>query len=177
MSIGASVSGCSSVVDTLEICSLIAFCILTVVQQFDVGRAITLPIRRLGFPIPRWTFFGPKPVRSDFLIYYRDEISGVVGEFFELAAYQPSLLSLAWNPGRRIAKIVHDSVVDVVQHAAEENELTKLCTGNLVLCAFVLRASPLPPYASRQFAIVERTFVVDGHPTEQLLWLSDYFTA
>ncbi|QEM43557.1 hypothetical protein [Mycolicibacterium grossiae] len=147
--------------------------VLTVLNQVDNQR-INDAIHRhdpLNL-IPKWTFFAPRPGRSDYHLLYREVTPKIgVSGWTEVPIVSRRQLSHGlWNPGRRRAKVVIDSV-NSLAHQLErlqasrpdtpEYELSEhllISIPYLVLLNIVLNASEQAPEADafRQFVIAER---------------------
>lgn len=55
--------------------------------------------------IPGWRFFGPKPVKNDYFLLYRDKIGDEIHGFEEIILYEnSSFVKFIFNPTSRIKK-------------------------------------------------------------------------
>lgn len=105
--------------------------------------------------IPRWTFFAPNPETSDFRLLVRYQyLDGNLGGFTEIALYEHGILRPLWNPARRNAKILIDSVhilTDLANHGITELERT---VPYLLIKNFVKNLPKDSSVAALQFIIV-----------------------
>jgi hypothetical protein len=132
-----------------------AWFVLTVLCQFP--GVLSTTIRRFDYLqlIPKWTFFAPNPATTDFrlLVRYFDE-HDQPSEFTEIVLYEEQLFRPLWNPARRNAKVIIDSVhvlADLHNHDFTDLERTL----PYVLIRNFVRELPRPPgIAAIQFAVV-----------------------
>jgi hypothetical protein len=147
----------------------------TLVRHLDQGY---LPARvnywlnssLLGFMIPRWNFFAPKPGIWDFHLLYRDRAaSGITGHWHEMPIRSPrSLRTVLWNPSRFASKALIDISLDITGNAAGLDERPQLLTISMPYLALLTCVSTAPgrySAASTQFLVLMSSI----HGTKVLL--------
>src|SRR5438105_3016208 len=69
--------------------------------------------------LPRWSFFAPRPLTSDYHFLYRDSLADGTHTDWTEEQFSPQRmpwLSCLWNPEKRQAKAFCDLVSDLMQH-------------------------------------------------------------
>lgn len=133
----------------------------TVVNQFDLAAWQRVKAWDWFALVPRWTFFAPRPARTDFHLFYRDVMEGdAVGDWREVPLVPPRSPSLrgVWNPAKRRKKVFIDAVRGIVEIAAkleDEPYAVKVTLPYLLLLNHVAALPRGPEVRARQFLVSE----------------------
>ena len=126
--------------------------------------------------LPSWSFFAPRPVRTDSHLVYRHIIaSGFVTDWTEAFVWRPSPTRGIWNPDRRAEKAISDAG----SHLARRSELAGVqwSVPYLLLLNHVSGLPSTPDAVAVQFALIGTfgqrragepfvRFVSDCHPLD-----------
>jgi len=96
--------------------------VATVLHQFPLKASAMLHRLDLFHLIPRWTFFAPRPMTSDYVVIVRllDDQREVVRDWQPISdASARTLLSGLWNPQRRLRKFRHDAAQLLLKFSRE----------------------------------------------------------
>ena len=108
--------------------------------------------------LPRWSFFAPRPLTSDYHFLYRDSLSdGTHTDWTELSFSPPrmALLASLWNPEKRQAKEFCDLVSDLMQHQRVHDETSiQLTVPYLMLLNYVTHLPRSADWTHTQFMIM-----------------------
>jgi hypothetical protein len=147
----------TSSLDWLLALVLAMWLVLSAVNQFGPDHACWWSLKRFDVfgLLPRWTFFTPRPLTSDYHILYRDwdEKRQQPGEWKELALQERTAIAAFWNPQRRIRKALVDSIRGICRMAKQLGRADP--AGYITLLQHVSREQPRYPGRLRQFAVVE----------------------
>lgn len=97
---------------------LLAWLVGSVVAQLPGSVARRLRSHDPMGLLPSWSFFAPRPVRTDSHLLYRHILgSGVVTDWTEAFVWRPSVTRWIWNPDRRAEKAISDASSHLVRRA------------------------------------------------------------
>ena len=111
-----------SLVDAIVAVFLAAWLGLCIATQFP--QAVFQGVRKWDVfrLLPRWSFFAPRPLTSDYHFLYRDSLSdGTHTDWTEVHFSPPrmALLASCWNPEKRQSKAFCDLVSDITYKLGE----------------------------------------------------------
>jgi hypothetical protein len=109
--------------------------------------------------LPRWSFFAPRPLTSDYHFLYRDSLTdGTHTDWTEVQFSPPrsSLLACLWNPEKRQAKAFCDLVADLMQHQRihHDEASIQLAVPYLTLLNYVTHLPRSADWTHTQFLIM-----------------------
>jgi len=109
--------------------------------------------------LPRWSFFAPRPLTSDYHFLYRDSlVDGTHTDWTEVQFSPPrsSLLSWLWNPEKRQAKAFCDLVSDLMQHQRLHHDETsiQLAVPYLMLLNYITNLPRSSNWTHTQFMLM-----------------------
>lgn len=131
---------------------------LTVCNQFARGKTVVARIDPANL-VPIWTFFAPRPGRSDFHLVFR-ELDGerVTRGWTELYPVTTrGRLAWIWNPHKRRRKIVMDfsqTLARLAHESAADSGRIVLSIPYLSFLNAISSAGVPPPGRVRQFALL-----------------------
>ncbi|MFB9314021.1 hypothetical protein [Nocardioides plantarum] len=135
--------------------------IVSALNQFQMPAVKKLKRKDYFGLIPRWTFFAPNPARSDYHLYYRDQLpGGSLTPWSELnSPGERRLIVSVWNPGKRRQKAISDfmrSLSRTYRNLGSDPETLQLSLPYIGLLHYVSNADGHASEAvATQFAVLQ----------------------
>lgn len=129
--------------------------VLSILIQFP-GRFLR-PLQRLDVfgLLPRWTFFAPNPISSDFYLLYRDRCGSTLSAFHEVSLYSNDRkLKCLFNPRARIKKGFYTLTRAILRNGNVVGESEVMTSISYLLLLNYLSRFPAASGVRRQFVIL-----------------------
>ncbi|MBB6127400.1 hypothetical protein [Mucilaginibacter lappiensis] len=153
--------------------------LLTILNQFkDTKLAEFIRIKIDVFAlIPLWTFFAPRPGKSDYHLLYRDKITEEqYSEWHEMdITEERTFWSWFWNPEKRDKKILSDVVQSLVscipdyRKATGNTNLLMFSMPYIIVLHAVSQCKKQSPNVYRQFMLAETSGYQETNPPALIL--------
>jgi hypothetical protein len=132
------------------------------IPRLDVAVVRHLPVGRWLQLVPLWSFFAPRPVNRDYLLFYRDRYdTGSVSAWREVlitdGAWTPR--RAIWNPGSRPRKALADAVRYLLRLARDERNSGGILSVSVPYLLLLNKVSSLPA----EVGVTGRQFSIMGH--------------
>jgi len=147
--------------------------------QAEIKWCMRLKTRDRFSLIPRWTFFAPNPISSDYHVIYRDRMEdGTLGPWktSEALASRNALLAALWNPRKRSRKALTDwmrNLKRVVRRSRGRENVVRMSFPYIALLYFVSHLEHDESSCSTQFAVVQ-TFGHHASRASRLILHSEF---
>ncbi|WBB63095.1 hypothetical protein O7599_11445 [Streptomyces sp. WMMC500] len=151
---------------------------LTAAKQFRKTPRFLTRIDPINTAIPVTTFFAPNPGRSDIHVLGRERLAdGSTTQWCEYPMLERrTIRHMLWHPGRRVEKLLPDTVSELTQLALDEKriEVLQLTIPYLALLTFVTHHCPHPPGSRQVQFLVVSSGGFDEEEEPRTLFASDF---
>jgi hypothetical protein len=160
--------------------SLFILFVGTILKEFLKLDSFCAKFPLLSNFLPSWSFFAPRPYKSDYFLFYRfiyeDNCTGEWHQANEVLGDRP-LYSFLWNPKNRFLKGFIDAISDLIKYTQtmKINDVICVSVPYLHLLNFV-HSFPKDPLTSKiQFMIMSQSklyksklvFLSEPHPVKK----------